>query len=636
MAKSVVTKNLGAGIVTVPSDAELIPSQASKDSLGWISTDGQIELCKGRLLLGTEETTSSSVQGHGFGYMSDGTAIQFRKTNTKIQYYNTATSLWVDIITGLTDLAEYSFSAYTSTAGTFMYATGVDGVFKIHTANPTSYITLYTSTSIYRGKSVISTGRMFMWDLPTSRTGLYGSRKDGQELISGNYTTVSAEIVGSGNGVTTVFSGTLAFKAGDAKRNCFVPVFTVTGGEVVRDNRNGTLTGTLNATGTINYTTGAWAITFVTPPANSANNITCTYQWEMSNNLGVTDFSYSATRLPLEGFILNQSEGGDAIQSVRVFDGKFYSLKERSVYEVTIDATDTTFNNIVFRRDIGLPYWRSSVTTGKGIIFMDTANLDKPQLTILQKNINGDNLEPFTLAKHFDFSDYTWDKCAMSTFGEYIVFSGRTSASTINNKLFVYNVRRDTIDILPYGANTIISNAGRLYTGDTSTFNVYEILSGFDDDNAIIENYWISNDEKYGSEMLKKVKRFRIKGLITPSQSLGVYQSFDNDSFTLVGTILGNGTYVDISQQYSIGSQGIGTAVISGEASTVDGSFYFAELKLSTPKFRKRTIKLVALGIGYVSVTLMDDFNIQTFGSRMVKKYRTQQNVNLAGTLTNL
>ena len=87
----------------------------------------------------------------------------FRKINTKIQYYNTATSLWVDTITGLTSGAEYTFSSYQSLAGTFVYATGVDGVFKIHTANPANYATMYTSTSIYRGKSIISTGRMWMW-----------------------------------------------------------------------------------------------------------------------------------------------------------------------------------------------------------------------------------------------------------------------------------------------------------------------------------------------------------------------------------------------------------------------------------------------------------------------------------------
>ena len=264
---------------------------------------------------------------------------------------------------------------------------------------------------------------------------------------------------------------------------------------------------------------------------------------------------------------------------------------------------------------------------------MDTSKLDKPQLTILQKNLT-DNLEPFVLANQFDFSEYVWDNCAMSTFGEFIVFSGRTSDSSINNKLFMYNVRRDTVDILSYSAKTVAVDSGLIYIGDSFTDNVYEILSGFDDDGSTIENYWTSNDERYDSEKLKKVKKLRLKGLISRDQDLQVYVSYDNDAFQLVGTILGDGAYVDLDSTYEIGSQGIGSSMIGGESSSIEGSFYLAELKISTPKFRKRTIKLVANGIGYVSVNMIDDFNIKLFQQRIPSKYRVKQNVSVDGTLT--
>lgn len=623
MAKEVINKDLGKGIVTIPYDAELIPQQASQDSLGFISTDGQIELCKGRLLIGAEETSNGYVKGHTWANRADGTLIQFRKVNTKIQYCNDATDLWVDIITGLTSSAEYSLSPYTSTAGTFVYATGIDGVFKIHTANLGSYCTMYGATDIYRGKSIITGNRMFMWDLPNSKTGLYGSRKDAMELVSGNYTAVSGE-------ATTSLSGTLAFKAGDAKRSCFAVVITLTvSGEIYRDDLNGGLVGSLGGTGTINYITGAYTL-------SNAGVGTASYQWEMTNNKGVTDFTYSATRIALEGFILNLSEGGDFIQTVKPYDNKFYAFKNRTVYELTIDSTDTTFNLTVFRRGVGLEYWRSAVSTGKGIIFMDTANPEKPRLTILQKNITGDNLEPNTLADHFDFSNYIWDACAMDTYGEFIVFSGRRETSDTNDRLFLYNVRRNTVDVLPYGAKTIAPSDGLLYIGDTLTDNVYEILSGFDDDNGTIENYWISNDERYGTETLKKLKKLRIKGLITPDQVLEVSVSYDDDEFTLVGTIRGDGSYVDQSESYAIGSQGIGTSIMGGEASLVDGNKFFAELKIDSPKFRKRAIKLEATGLGYLAINMIDDFNIMTFQQKIPSKYRSKQNVSLDGVDTNV
>ncbi len=704
MAREIVTKDLGKGIVNIPSDPELIPQNTSQDSIGWVSLDGQIELARGRQTVGATETANGYVKGEIFGYKSNGTAVHFRKVNTKIQYFNGST--WANIVTGLTDSAEYTFSRYQSVAGTFVYATGLDGIYKIHTANPANYASMYDALKNFKGKSIIGTSRMFLWDTPTDKTGLYLSYIDLQD--SSVYTTITAETKAASG------SGTLAFKAGvftvtiaspgvftsvghgmvvgdkvtfsttgalptgltagttyyviaagltaDAfqvsatsggsavntsgtqsgvhsiveasQRNCFAVVMTITGtGEIYRDDRNGNLIGSAGGTGTINYMTGAWT-------CSSAAAGTITYSWENSNYGGITDFTYSATRLAGQGNVFRQDEGGDAIQFVEIFDGKYYSMKNRSVYELDISSqapyADLSATNKIFRRDIGLPYYRSSTITGKGVIFMNTSNLDKPQLTILQKNINGDNLEPLTLANHFDFSGYVWDMCYMSAFGEFIVFSGRTSDSTINNKLFFYNVRRDTIDIVAYGAKTIVTDAGLLYIGDTQTDNVYEILSGFDDLDGVIENYWISNDERYQTERLKKIKKFRIKGLITPEQILEVYISYDNDPYTLVGTIRGSGTYVDVAESYTIGAQGIGTSVVGGESDTIDGAFYFAELKLSSPKFRKRSIKLQATGIGYLSVTMLDDFDIQLFQEKPPKKYRTRQNVSLDGTTTDL
>lgn len=622
MAAEVITKNLGIGIYTIPSDPELIPKQASQDSLGWISTDGQIELCRGKIVVGAEETATGYVKGEGWGYNVLGTRIHFRKINTRIQYYNTATSLWVDIVTGLTDSAEYTFSPYQSLAGTFIYATGADGIYKIHTANPGSYSSMYDSTKNYKGKSMIVQSRMSLWDAKGSLTTHFLSYTDSAQ-DSTVYTSVSGE-------ATVSLGGTLAFKAGDAKRTCFLVVITLTGtGEVYTDNYDGTLTGSLGGTGTINYTTGAYT-------TSAAGVGTASYSWEMTNAKGVTDFTFSATRTALQGDVVRQDEGGDAILNIVFHDGSYYSMKSRSVYKLTIANTGLSFTNIVFRKDIGLPYWRAVVVTSKGIVFMDTANVAKPQLTILQPNLTGDNLEPVVLASQFDFSKYVWDACPLGTYGEFIVFSGRVSSSTINNKLFLYNVRRNTIDILPYGAKTITNDLGLLYIGDVLTDNIYNVLSGFDDDNDAIQNYWISDDDRYGTERLKKVKKLILKGIITPSQTIQIYISYDKDTWTLVGTILGNGDYVDYSSNYSIGSSGIGTAEIGSEADTVPGNTFLASIKLSGTKFRKRTLKLVAGGIGYIAINLIDDFNIRVFQQKLPARYRTKQNVSVDGLHTDL
>lgn len=69
-----------------------------------------------------------------------------------------------------------------------------------------------------------------------------------------------------GTGGTTGFSGTLATKPIAA--GSFNPTDGV---ETFIDNGNGTLTGSAGGSGTINYTTGAWTLTFNANPANHAN-----------------------------------------------------------------------------------------------------------------------------------------------------------------------------------------------------------------------------------------------------------------------------------------------------------------------------------------------------------------------------
>ena len=93
----------------------------------------------------------------------------------------------------------------------------------------------------------------------------------GQSLAVGN-NQVSGAVVGTGDGTTTTFSGTLA--------NIPVVASTVsfTAGSVTgTDNGSGVISGT-GVSGTINYTTGAWSLTYTTAPASAAN-ITASYTY---------------------------------------------------------------------------------------------------------------------------------------------------------------------------------------------------------------------------------------------------------------------------------------------------------------------------------------------------------------------
>ena len=231
-------------------DDEIIPTDAASDESNWYVQDARLKLIPGRFRLGTEGA-SGGVLGEILGYKVDGTKVHWRKIGTKIQYYNG--TVWTDTVTGLTSTADYWFANYSSLAGTFTYAFGVDGIYKMHNAVPGSFNTMYNSAKNFKGFAIIDKGRSFLWNRTEDKTGLYGSYIDAQN--STVYTTVAGE-------ATTSLSGTLVFKGGGATRNCFGVTITITAsGEVYTDRYLGILIGSLGGTGTINYISGAYTMT---------------------------------------------------------------------------------------------------------------------------------------------------------------------------------------------------------------------------------------------------------------------------------------------------------------------------------------------------------------------------------------
>lgn len=599
-------------------DNENIPKDAAQDSINWLTQDGVIKLINGKVTVGTEGT-EGSCQGEHFGYKNDGTTVHYRKINTKIQYLNGTT--WTDVVTGLTNGYQYVFTNYSSLAGNFTIAWGLDGIYKMHNANPGSYSSMYSSTvnDKFAG-AIIDKGRAFAWGKIKDKTGIYLSKIDVQ-TVGTNYTAVSGE-------ATTSLTGTLAFKGGGATRNCFGVTITITaGGQVFTDNYDGTLTGSAGGTGTINYTTGAYTL--------SASGVgTAAYTYEDSNSGGVTDFRFSSPRVAGEGDILRQDEGGDAILTVKVgLDNAYYSLKSQSVYRLELSADDLSATNEVFRREIGIQYFRAATNTQQGIVFMNTSNQERPELTILQQNPLGGNVEPTILFPHFNFSNYTYSKAVLGTYGQFIVMSCMTPESTVNDITLLMDKAKNTVDITSYGSTTLAKDATNLYGGSPYTETVYQLFTGVDDDNGIIENFWIGKGETYDTEVLKKYRRLRFKGNIDPAQYCEIYISYDDDGYQLVGTIRGDGTYVDYSNPQTIGSNMVGEMTIGGGTDITVYPF-FMELKVKVPKFRKRTIKYVTKTYGYFSIDTQMDRDVLLFEARIPKKYRLKQNVNLAGTET--
>lgn len=614
---------------------ELIETDAAQDSLGWVTKEGRIVLSYGRSLCGNDTQTAGKIYGLFFGYKVDGTLVMYRKTSTKIQYLN-GSSIWTDIITGLTAGSDYSFTNYTSLAGAFTYVGGIDGIWKIVNASPLNPINMTASATNFLGKILIDRGRMLLWGRTNDTTGLYGSHIDVQNGTV--YTTVTGEATGA--------SGTLAFKSSNPLAHCFGVTITVTGtGEVFTDNYLGVLTGSLGSTGTINYVTGAYSLT------SGGGSGTATYQWENTNNHGVTDFTHSSTRLAGEGFQFPQDLGGDSILNVLIGqDGNYYSIKTHSVYVLSLDETDLNATNLVYRQDLGIQSFRAAISTNKGIAFMNTANVAKPEFTILQKSDVTNNVEPEILFPNFKFANYDYTDCSIDTWERYVIIFCKKLLSFSNDTVLLCDMVAGTVDPVAYAGRCSAKDSNNnLFVGGTLSETVYQLFTGFDDLGISITNSWTSKRDQYQmatgfarslryqiGERLKKYRKQKIKGNIAISQKLQVYVDADGAGLQLVGTILGTGDYVDYSNSQAISNNMTNTSQIAGNDTGVVAYPFFTELKTKIPYFRARTIQLVAVGIGYVDVEMLSDWDILVGVERLPTRFRQKQNVSLDGTTNNI
>lgn len=627
--KTLEIKDFPFGTIDSVED-QAIPDGAASASKNWLTLGDRIELRRGIALIGTEHTGSGEIQGTGVAECADGTQIHFRKRSRKLEYYDESTSDWVEVGTDLFPAAaanDYAaFANYASLAGNQLLVCSPNaGPFKIMCANPGDYTDLTDGSKNFQGYIKIKQNRMFLWGRTKDKTGLYGSYIDAQ-----NYTAVSAEAVGSGDGSTTTFTGTLAFKAAGSTRTCFG--ITITDGtETFTDDYNGNLVGSAGGTGTINYTTGDFSITFNAAPSLGTNNITSDYQWEDSNNQGITDFTKSATRLAGEGFIFRQDDGGGALQNVLSYGDVEYCMHETKTWALTLTADDTQATNLIYRDRVGIPNWQAACETGFGIYYIDYTDQSDPQFRLLTLNQIGTQVIPVSISKArkrageligMNLSDYRFDKAVVREWGDYVVFACRYKDSTKNDTLITYNKINGALDKHDLSASGVAIYNGTLVAGDSVSDNSYVFFSGFDDDESLIDNAWEGNLTGFGTDYLKKVRKLIVQGRIQAAQSFDIYCTDDNGAYALVGSISGDGTYVDAGNPYLVGTETLGSHVVGDGGDGVNAFNYQHVLSLQTDKFQKRKIKFVATGLGYLSINMYKWFDVRLYAKRTLMKYR--------------
>ena len=341
-------------------------------------------------------------------------------------------------------------------------------------------------------------------------------------------------------------------------------------------------------------------------------------------SLDIEDFSFSATRVVGEGAIFRQDDGGP-IMSIESYGDAEYCIHEKKTWLLTTTADDTDATNVIYRDRVGIPYWKACVSTADGIYYIDDIDKSDPQIRLLTIPYGMDRVMPTSISKGrrwkntdvgIDLSDYTFDKAIGKEYGDLILFACRTSDSSQNNRMIVFNKRQKTFDLVNYWASTLEIFDGKLMGGDPVSGNIQQFYTDYDDNGSNIENYWEGNKDDLDWAGKKKLKKLIIKGRIAASQELTVSVKLDNDAdFVEMGTI--SGADADASTDVVLIGRGIvGRTEIGGEGSDNDANSFVSEINVASllDKFNYITIRFEAeeLGACEVSEWSYYDFRIKS------------------------
>lgn len=436
---------------------------------------------------------------------------------------------------------------------------------------------------------------------------------------------------------TSAGSGTHTIKKYGALRTCFSLSFT-DGTESFTDNGDGTLTGSAGGTGTINYTTGVYALTFNGTPGA----IKATYNWCDDTDGGIADFRFSDTRLAGEGFVRLQGSSGN-FQNIASYNLDEYCFHENKTWSLIIATDDSTVSSVIYRDRVGIPNHRAMVETGDGIYYIDDTDKNEPHFRLMSlayQSISGE-VVPNSISKQrklaelkvgVNLADYVFDRGVAIEFGDLVLFACRTMSSEKNNRVFIYNKVSKAFDVADYSVSCFAIYNGTLIAGDDISDNVYTLLSGTDDDESDIGNYWEGSLDNLGASQLKRAVQVVLDGNIGPEQAINISLSVDNGPFTEIRAqedvtldqraIEGGGYYVDKSQKVNVGALTLGRGEIGGGGPGLEAYHYRRQFRIALDKFEFVKIRFEATKLGYASISEFTFHDVRIKWGKVPNKYR--------------
>ena len=411
--------------------------------------------------------------------------------------------------------------------------------------------------------------------------------------------------------------------SGGSGTSAFINITSIINGETFVDDKCGNLNGSAGGTGTIDYATGDYTLTFAIAPANGLS-LTANYLWENSLSEGILDFSYSATRTVGQGDYFRQDDGGGDFMNVFALDDNVFCLHKLKTWNLVLTSDDTKATNLPYRDKVNIPFWRAGDETDDGILCLFIGDQNFPKLAILSYGQYTQTIVPDVLSEEIDFTPYGIDTASVKRWGNYdfvCVKKQTNGVNDLNNDImFARNIVSGEFDRLDYNASMLAPYKNGLLAGDSISNNVYQLFSGYDDDGQTINNYWISNQSDLGINGTKKATYFRCDGFISRDQNFDVLAQYDNGSFVAIGNISGDGSYVDYTAGTIVGSDTVGVQVVGG--GSVPNAFHFrVDLKANTPLFEEVTIMFKANGIGALQINEYGFNDIRAKGNRTIPVY---------------
>jgi hypothetical protein len=168
---------------------------------------------------------------------------------------------------------------------------------------------------------------------------------------------------------------------------------------------------------------------------------------------------------------------------------------------------------------------------------------------------------------------------------------------------------------------SVVIHNGLLYGGSSVDRDVFQMFTGFDDNQDFIAGIWESNDWILDEEERKKCKKFVVEGDMAESQTLIVEASYDGDDWLSIGTIAGTGEFVDssASTEYGVGLYG-GTEY--GGGSTVTSFRYMKKFRLNSTKFYRIKVRFRTESFGYLNIRMYKFDDIRKAGHKLPDKFR--------------